>query len=214
MTEAEVEALLGSPAERRARLEIGPWPSSSREGWAYGVRQVGGFAFGGIVFFDSASRVSEVHSPVRGPWVHLPSIPWSEVATPNKGGLACHLEALALEPLGIHGEISLKNVGPSDFRRLQPMLPVAFDVVVELFDSEKILVARDSLTKHFSPYSPDETELVIRAGGSVSEQVHLGFEEGSYFGNPPPGVYWVRVAFPLDAESLAASEPVRFEVSS
>jgi hypothetical protein len=114
---------------------------------------------------------------------------------------------------GIDARVSLKNDGGAALERRHGHTGIAFDLVVELFDEEKRVLARYDTLSLFSPYAPDDTEVMrIPAGGSIDQRVRLGAPWGA-LGKLPPGGYRVRVAFPFEVGRFSVSEPVPFRIA-
>jgi len=212
MTEAQVKALLGEPDEVRTEDGHRPWIVGARAAWAYGVTMHDGFAFGGVVLFDAERKVMTTLSPVDALLVRARRLPWSDTAVVNDRGLSCHLDVLGADAGGIDARVSLRNEGGAAFERRHGHTGIAFDLVVELYDEGRRVLARYDTLSLFSPYAPDDTEVMrIPAGGSIDARVRLGAPWGE-LGKLPPGSYRVRVAFPFEVGRFSVSEPVPFHV--
>ncbi|MFT3769177.1 MAG: hypothetical protein QM820_27375 [Minicystis sp.] len=212
MGEDQVTALLGKPDEIRTQEARRPWITGASVAWAYGVKAPGSFAFGGLVLFDADHKVLMTRSPIESVTVRARKLRWSDTAMVNDRGLSCHLEILGADPGGIDARVTLKNDGAATFERRHGHTGIRFDLVVELFDEGRHILARHDTMSLFSPFAPDDTErMTIPAGGSIAERVRLG-ATWSELGPLPPGAYVVRVAFPFEVGRFSVSEPVAFRI--
>jgi hypothetical protein len=212
MTEDQVAALLGAPDEVRTEDGHRPWIVGARAAWAYGVTAKDGFAFGGLVLFDADRKVLTTRSPIDALSVRARRLRWRDDAERTDRGLSCHLEVLAADAAGVDARVTLKNDGAAVFERRHGHTGIAFDLIVDLYDANKTLLARYDTLSLFSPHAPDDTALMtIPPGGSISERVRLG-ATWAELGQLPPGSYLVRVAFPFEVGHFFVSEPVTFRV--
>ncbi|APR87045.1 hypothetical protein A7982_12394 [Minicystis rosea] len=212
MSEARVTELLGRPDEIRTDDGHHPWIAGAAAAWAYGVDVPFGFAFGGVVLFDADRNVLMTRSPIDAATVRVRKLRWSDTADVNDRGLSCHLAIQRAEPSGMDAEVRLRNDGPAAFERRHGHTGIAFDLVVELFDEQKRLLARYDTLSLFSPHAPDDTALMtIPAGGSIAERVRIGAPWAD-LGALPRGRYLVRVAFPFEVGRFSVSEPVAVRV--
>jgi hypothetical protein len=208
MSAEQVTALLGKPAEIRRDDGRRPWIVGASEAWAYGAAP-DGFATGGLVLLDAAHQVLMTRSPIETLSVRARKLRWSDTAAVNDRGLSCHLEVLLADPTGFDARVTLRNDGASTFERRHGHTGIAFDLVVELFDEHRRMLARYDTLSSFSPYAPDDTVLMsIPAGGALGERVRLGAPTWSELGKLPAGGYLVRVAFPFEVGKFSVSEPV------
>lgn len=214
MTEDQVAALLGKPDEVRREDGRRPWIVGASAAWAYGVRAPDTFAFGGLVLFDADHQVHSTRSPIDAMSVRARRLRWSDAAEVTDRGLSCRLEVRRADAAGIDARVILKNTGAADFQRQHGHTGIKSDLVVELYDDEKHILARYDTLSLFSPYAPGDTAtMTIPAGGEISEDVRLG-ATWSEFGKLPAGSYRVRVAFPFEVGRFSVSEPVAFRVET
>lgn len=213
MTEDQVTALLGTPDEVRTYDGSRPWLASAQFAWAYGVAAPSTFAFGGLVLFGADHRVMATRSPLDPLGVRARKLPWSDTAVAADRGLSCHLEVLYVDATGaISARVTLRNDGPVTFERRHGHTGIAHDLVVELFDENRHVLARYDTLSLFSPYAPDDTEVMrVPAGGSLADEVMLG-GPWTELGKLPPGAYRLRVAFPFEPGRFSVSEPVAFRI--
>lgn len=212
MSEEQVLAIAGAASEVRHADGKGPWIVGASAAWAYGSRAPGEFAFGGVVLFDAGKKVMMVRSPLSPASVRARRLRWSDTADVADRGLSCHLAVLGADATGVDARVTLRNEGAAPMERRHGHTGIRFDLVVELFDEKRNVLAREDTLSLFSPYSPDDTEVMrIPPGGELSEKVRLG-ATWTDLGKLPPGRYWIRVAFPFEVGHFSVSEPVAFTI--
>jgi hypothetical protein len=214
MTEVEVATALGRPDEIHTR-DAGrlPWIAGASFAWAYGVLAPGGFAAGGRVLFDAGRKVITTRSPIDADPVRPmgPFVPWKETPRPTSG-LSCHLHILGTDPLGPEARVTLRNDGATPLSRRHGHTGIRFDLIIEIFDADRHLLARCDTKSLFSPVAPGDTEVMtIPPDGSISDTVHLGVCLNEH-GPLPPGAYFARVAFPFEEGRFTPSDLVPMPV--
>jgi hypothetical protein len=214
MTEEQVRAIAGPADEIRHQDGKRPWISGASEAWAYGSREPRGFAFGGVVLFSDEKKVMMVRSPLDPVSVRAKRLRFRDTAEVDDRGLSCHLAVLSASPRGVNARVTLKNAGAAAFEWHDQHTGIRHALVVELFDEDKNLLAREDTLSLFSPHSPDDAHVMrIPAGGEIAEDVGLG-ATWSDLGDLPKGRYLIRVAFAFEVGRFSVSEPVPFTIGS
>lgn len=212
MSEEQVLAIAGPASEIRREDGKRPWIVGAREAWAYGSKEPGSFAFGGLVLLDAEKKVMSVLSPLDPITVRAKKLRWSETAEVDDRGLSCHLAVTGTHETGANAIVTLRNDGAATFERRHGFTGIGFDLIVELFDENRRILAREDTLSLFSPFSPDQTQVMsIPARGAISEPVSLG-RSWIHFGKLPAGRYLIRVAFPFEVGRFSVSEPVAFTI--
>jgi hypothetical protein len=124
-----------------------------------------------------------------------------------------HLEVTSTDEHGAEARVTLRNAGPMPLERRDGHRGIRFDLIIELFDAEKRLLARCNTLQLFSPYSPDDDSVMrIPPGGSISDTVHLGMCLSEH-GPLPPGTRFARVSFPFEEGRFTPSELVPMPIA-
>jgi hypothetical protein len=213
-SEAVVLSYLGQPSEVRTNLPF-TWEDNTVN-FAYGSHEPGQFAEFGTVVFDKSNRVIRAISPTRGCSIRPGAeefMPWLDRAY-SQSNILCVIKDIKFDPsvpdymLQHDLRYSLVNRSnvPCDLIT-QDLLKL--DLVVEVYDERKSLFFRTdygttgtrefTIKRHLPPRS------------SVSGDVRIWVSDID-FGRPPPGTYYVRIAFGLDDEHFSVSKAVKFKV--
>ena len=224
MSEAEVLKLLGPPSEKRSNRLFERGESQTL---AYGVRSVGGFAEHGIVDFDRSNRVEQVCSPTcgygirRGAWL-LPTR--LDIAHPTSN-ILCVVTGVVIDPsqqeLMMRQRVlfSLINQSDTSCSVPTPLHSLSLCIAVEVYDKNGHLFFRkDNGTKGMvtSAGPKGYPSVTIGAGSRVDDEDYIWLSP-IHYGKPPPGAYYVRVAFGFSpfaqtAEEFTTSKVFKFVV--
>jgi hypothetical protein len=227
---AEVRRLLGPPDEIRrieGRLVLdGTLVRDARPSrtnceahrWAYGPKQPGTFARGGIVSFDGNDTVVWAESPVwraGGVFNEVPEIVPRKQPSSAKG-ISCRIDGVRLsespdrEDRWWFARVAVSNNFDRTFATDCYLDSIGRLVVVEVMDKDQRPIFREDRNHLNSGFPGRGSVFTLLPHTSRTDEVY--FDPGHYFGPLVPGRYYVRVFFRWRAERFIASEPAPFEV--
>ncbi len=218
MTEGQVLEVLGKPDEVRIKGELGIVAEKYR--WVYGIEKKGQFPRVGSVIFGANDTVHKIGCPARGIPFMLPKwvAPFSESAQKTPSGMYCKIDNVFRNPKLYdfpYIRVSLVNSGKSEFSYRHDHTGIRFSLILEVYDAEKTLLLREALYAYHSPHTPPGSQrpvLRVLPGSRVSEDVPIwwrGVSDGVLY----PGVYYVRVAFPLERNTFYGSNLAKWELT-
>lgn len=225
MEEADVVQILGPPGEVRNGFIGGPFGQT--HAFAYGASSPGAFARIGIVSFNASNRVIESVSPAIGYGIRqgADKLPKElDIAHPVSNVL-CVIKGVTYEPtnpdylLRHRVHFSLFNQSNAPYAIPTPLQSVQLCVVIEVYDENRRLFFRKdngTMGPIASPGLGGSPSIVIGPGSSVEDETCIWLSR-SVFGKPPPGVYYVRVAFGFDpfarnSNQFTISKAFRFDI--
>jgi hypothetical protein len=224
--EGEVRRLLGPPDEvrqitnqlldgavRDARPGHTNWETHR---WAYGPRQPGTFARGGIVSFDASNTVVWAESPLwraGGVFNEVPeAVPHKQPSSSK--GLSCRIEGVRLSPdpeiRSWAARVTVGNDSDKVFATDCYVDSISRLVVIEVLDQDKTPIFRDDRNHLDNGHGSRGDVFTLFPQTSRTQDVY--FDPGNYFGPLEPGLYYVRAFFRWRAERFIISEPAPFEV--
>jgi hypothetical protein len=217
------------------RLEGDPFSKAGpeTERCAYGPLAKGMFARVGHVSMDGNGKVVAVVSAdyfayVWADYFSNPrsrKLPEQVVATSDRAvetdsKMSCHVGPIQLIPAagetpeGIKMNVTVKNSGTARFElKHDAAYSLRRFLLIEVHDSNGVLLFRDNEMRSHSPYSIDPAKwpvISILPEKEISED--LTFFPASGFGRFPPGRYSVRLYFPFEKGKYFPSNLVSFEV--
>ncbi|MCJ8332300.1 MAG: outer membrane protein assembly factor BamE [Lentisphaeria bacterium] len=213
MTEEQVLEILGKPDETREDGFMG------RYRWVYGVEKKGEFPRIGSILFTNNMAVLMVECPTRTNWTTVFSawrqLPFSESPQKTEAGLYCEIDRVFIKKGGPHMiQVSLVNEGKEPFLYSHDSMGIRFSLVIEIYDEQKKLINRDSLTGYHSPVSSDKSKwpvLKVPPGSRVSEKIPIWWRHKTD-GMLYPGTYYIRVGFPFEKLKDYGSNLVKWEL--
>jgi hypothetical protein len=225
MTEADVIEQVGPGDEVRHQLQAKQ--EGEAHARAYGVSRAAGFAQVGLVLFDTNNRVLDVWCPTRLRFCRKAalSIPVTAAGTRSPNGLICRVEEIidTGEPSNGRDEqhqelrdslrFTLQNKGNRTYE-LRIRSQARFELVIEVFDSQKHLLLRHDLCHYSlenSPFREQWPVLRLAPGEKFWGEWPLWLTDG-LFGVPAPGRYYARVLFPFETDRFCASNLKGFTI--
>jgi hypothetical protein len=229
--EVEVRRLLGSPDEIRVLeegqpldgiviLDARPGNNANRETrrWAYGPKQHGTFARGGVVSFDPSNKVLWAESPVwraGGVFNEVPEARRREWPASSKS-LSCRIDKVRLTESpdrkirSWFATVTVTNSGGKSFATDCYLDSIGRLVVIEVCDDLKTPIFRVDRNHLNDGFAGRASVFTLAPHTSRTEEVH--FDPQDYFGPLVPGQYYVRAFFRWRSERFVASELAAFEV--
>jgi hypothetical protein len=229
MEQEQVLQLLGPPSEVRAGI-----PSTQKfhhdvttHKFAYGVRSPGGFAEIGLISFDASNRVRQAVSPTRGYGIRLGAseLP-SRLDIPHPtSNVLCIIKGVTYDPEGpdavFHYRVKFELINESKAVRFIPNWQPSLSrcMVIEVYDEhERLFFRKDegTLGQVIVSASNDYFKLRLEPGSSLKGENYIWLSVPD-FGQPPPGKYYIRVAYGFRPnaqapEEFTVSKAVRFNV--
>lgn len=186
--------------------------------WAYGPRQPGAFAQGGVVSFDSDMHVIAACIPLYGRRFGsvAPKAPFPGTTSRPPADLSVRIEAVTLDkapgyaPRYWSARVTLKNAGAQDFSTDCYIDTIARQAVVEVYDSAKWLIYRDDYSTLNNGFMSRSSTFRVGAGAERTEAVN--FSPDDYYGPLPSGHYFLRVGFRYTEGAFIYSAMKQFKI--
>jgi len=214
MTEEDVVRILGKPDEIRVKGKLGIVAESYR--WVYGVKRKGEFPLVGSVIFNERKVVDHIFCPSKGisNILNQRAVVFSELPQKTNEGRYCEIERVFKKDNSNYLEVSIVNEGDQPWLYPHDNTGIRFSIILDIFDVEKNIILREPLFGYHSPISLDRSKwpvIKVLPDQRFSEDVPIWWRNRND-GVLYPGTYYVRVAFPFDAETFYGSNLVKWEL--